>query len=208
MKKIIIGTAAGLMLLLLSACGFQKIASRPETTSKTNKKETSVDNSTSISISDALNSGKKMRCTFTLKDQSAGSQIQYTMYTDGAKNSKVQFNMKTGDKTLVVNSLFLSNNGGEIYNWNEGEKVGTKYTVDCMKQLTQNLPQEQQKARPTTDPEEAYKDAMDVQCSPVDSVETSIPSDVAFSDQCKALNDIIKKMPNISNMPKDIQNIP
>jgi hypothetical protein len=224
MKKILQIIATGGLVLLLSACGCQKKTSQetgPQTAAPSETPASQPESGIISSIKDAFSSGKKMQCTFTEKQPGTQGDVKYTLYTDGKKNFKTQFAITAEGKITTMNSLMNQDNGGTMYSWNEGEKTGMKFTVACMKEVADNMPQGQNTPPPPTDTEDPYQGATDVKCEPASSVDITVPSDIVFTDQCEMMKNLTKNLPDLEklkdvkvpdnlpkNLPTNIPNIP
>lgn len=209
-KKMSMLLFAGGLVMLLSACGQKAPAEKTNAPETSGASKPAADKGGVISsIADAFASGQKVQCSYSKKDATDTEASNYVMYIDG-KNFKTRLTSSNENQQIVMNSIFISDNGGTVYSWTEGQKIGTKFSIDCMKEVTKDLSQAQQNQQ-ANDPQNAYKDALDVKCSPASSVDLTIPSDITFNDQCEMMKGLIQnmpKVPNVPNIPKNIPNYP
>ena len=165
-------------------------------------KGAATDSPTINSIKDALSLGKKMQCTYA--DASGGKPVQSTMTIDG-KRFRVAMDTPEG-KSFVVSD------GETQYFWTEKDKKGFKMNQTCLADVQKSLPESMQGNASASAPEDVTKGfdtAQDVHCQPVAAVDTSVPADVAFTDQCAMMKqslDALKGMQipknvNVPNMP-------
>jgi len=201
MKKTTTLVMAGGLMLLLAACG-QKSATTPAAENKTTPAEQAQPASGGVisSIKDAMGLGKKMECTY--KSQVGDKTLESKTWVNG-KQTRSEMDIN-GKKQI---SIF---DGTTIYSWQEETKTGTKFTIECMKEVSQSLPQGQQPQQ-QMDPENPDANATEVSCVPAGDVDFTVPSDVTFTDQCEMMKNLIQNMPktpNVPNMPKNIPNYP
>ena len=201
MKKIAIAIFAIGAVVLVSGCAKKPVENQSQTK---NEENTVKEESGGIisSIKDAMGLGKKMQCTYKYKDNE--QSFTSTVYVDGKKYK--------GESEVMGKKQLMVFDGEIMYTWSEGEKKGTKWTKSCMDDLNKenqdsgkpNLSQDEIK-----DVEDAFKDAMDVKCAPVASIDFSVPSDVSFSDMCQELKALQEKfqgmeknLPSQGSLPK------
>jgi len=199
MKKTILITAGSIAVLLLAGCGKNSVTA-PMTNPNSAVPEAQTQpagNGIINSIKDAMGLGKKMQCTY--KDVAGSENLETTTWVDGQKSRSES--LVNGKKQIAIFD------GTTVYSWEEGAKTGYKFTIDCMKEATKNLPQGQQPTQ-QIDPENPDKNATDVNCVPANAVDLTIPTDVTFNDQCEIMNKMLKTLPNVQNMPNVPKNIP
>ena len=144
--------------------------------------------------------GKTMECTFAQKGIGAG-QVEMKMQSQGKKfRSSYTANGET----------FVSVSDGEvIYAWSTKNNTGTKMDIACMKSLADSIPQAKNavgdQANPK-DPEALVDEKPDMHCTPIASVDFSVPSDVKFTDTCAQMKKAFESMKNL-NLPQGV-NIP
>lgn len=143
------------------------------------------------SIKDAMNLGKTMKCTYSMK-AGGGNDFVSVAYIQGKKYKAT--NEMAGRRTI---SLFDEKT---IYTWVEGEKTGTKMEMSCMEELSKSTPEKEEKTGveapldSKVSDEEAFKNAMDVKCEDASNVDFSVPSDVIFTDQCEMMKGMMDKI--------------
>lgn len=141
-------------------------------------------------VKNAILGGKKMECTYKMKDETSTGISETKSYIDGEKHKS----------TYTVNGEnFVSVFDGKVsYSWSEKTKTGSKFEIDCMKGLSQDTPETNTGEEPAYESsEEMVEDMMDVSCKPASGIDFSIPSDVTFSDTCaqmKASMEALEKM--------------
>ncbi len=206
MKKIFSLFVIVLAVLVFSGCANQKKieAPTPGESSSEVKKE---GNGVISSIKDAMGLGKRMKCTYIAQD--GKEKVESTIYVDGKKYMSVID--IAGKKTR---SLF---DGEMIYTWVDGEKVGTKIGLDCMGNFEDSVPansaDDKEEPAGVENPEDRFEDAMNVNCTPAEAVDFSLPADIKFTDQCEVMKktmDAVKdmKLPAGIEMPTNLPNIP
>lgn len=139
-------------------------------------------------LKSAISSGKKMKCTYKISDTDGEMEITTYMQGDKYKTEADFGQMKTV-------SVF---DGDGMYSWSVGEKTGTKMTMDCMKSLSADIPEEKTTQDNVPKDEEEFvdslEDAKNLKCESFDDVDFEIPSDVEFADQCEMLKSQQKLM--------------
>lgn len=206
MKKIFSLFAVVTAVLVFSGCANQKAAETPipkESSSEVKKEGDSVISS----IKDAMGLGKRMKCTYITQD--GKEKVESTIYVDGKKYMSVID--IAGKKT---HSLF---DGEIIHTWVESEKVGTKIGLDCMGSFKDSVPansaDEEEEPTGVENPEDRFENALNVNCTPAEAVDFSLPADIKFTDQCEVMKktmDAVKdmKLPAGIEMPTNLPNIP
>ncbi|MFA5777520.1 MAG: hypothetical protein WC906_03715 [Parcubacteria group bacterium] len=204
MKKIAIAVFAIGAVILVSGCA-KKGAENNNLSSA--KKETAQTEETSggviNSIKDAIGLGKKMECSYTYKvgDESFTTKT----FVEGKKYK--------GESEVMGKKQLMVFDGETMYTWSEDTKTGSKWNQLCMEELNKdNKPAEDSSIPKATeedvkDASEAFKDAMDVKCTPVASIDFSVPSDITFSDMCeqlKKMQDMTKNLPKGTELPAGV----
>ncbi len=174
------------IFLLLAIPGIALIAgcAQKQNSQNSNKQENQPEQTSeraASSIMEAVNSEKKMVCTYDtkLEDESFASKS----YIDG-KKFKIESEID-GKKDYT---LF---DGDTVYSWTESDKEGTKMSDSCMKDLkslsgdTGEFTEEESLASP----EETFKDASNIKCEETPEIDLSVPSDVTFEDECQIMKD-------------------
>lgn len=194
MKKIAIAIFAIGAVILVSGCAKKPV----ENQGQTKNEESAVKEESGgviSSIKDAMGLGKKMQCTYKYKDNE--QSFTSTVYVDGKKYK--------GESEVMGKKQLMVFDGETMYMWPEGEKKGTKWTKSCMDDLSKEGQKNEDREESnidkdeTKDIEEAFKDAMDVKCTPVASIDFSVPSDIIFSDMCQELKTLQEKFQGIGN---------
>ena len=131
--------------------------------------------------------------------QGEGVQCAYSIVDDtGKKNGTAKSWLKGGKHRLEVTTedgtvVYNVSDGKTFYTWDSKRKQGTKMTRECLESFASQYQQEgqqQEEAPPSvpSDPQEAMRNAPDIQCAPFDGeVDLSLPEDVHFVDQCALL---------------------
>lgn len=186
-------------LLVLAVGVFAGCAKKPvENQGQTKNEESAVKEESGgviSSIKDAMGLGKKMQCTYKYKDNE--QSFTSTVYVDGKKYK--------GESEVMGKKQLMVFDGETMYMWPEGEKKGTKWTKSCMDDLNKENEKNEDKGTSNfsqdeiKDVEDAFKDAMDVKCTPVASIDFSVPSDIIFSDMCQELKTLQEKFQGIGN---------
>ncbi len=200
MKKIAIVVFAIGAVALVSGCAKKEAENNNQTVQK--EETGGVINS----IKDAIGMGKKMECTYTFKD--GNESFTSKTYIEGEKYK--------GENEVMGKKQMMVFDGETMYSWSEADKKGTKWTKTCIDELNKDTKKEEKPSdtpAPTeediSDASEAFKDAIDIKCVPVSSIDFSVPSDITFSDMCEQLKamkekfkDMGKNLPNGVNIPE------
>lgn len=201
MKKILLGIFVLGAVVLVSGCAKK---TNPEPGPKGTGEEQKTEGRIISSIKDAIGLGKKMECTYTYK--SGEETITTKAYIEGKKYK--------GESEFMGKKQLMVFDGETMYSWSESEKKGTKWSQSCMEEINkENEPEKNSDiSKPTEDEikdaSEAFKDAMDVKCTDVASIDFSVPSDIEFSDMCQQLKEMQEKFKNMGdNLPKGV-NVP
>jgi hypothetical protein len=131
-----------------------------------------------------LANGQKLKCTTTT--EAGGSSHTATMHFDGGS---YRMESMMGDKTVYA--LF---DGTTFYSWGMNSGKGTKMTVECLekfKEMAKSLPQGQ---APTYRSSDELVREPNIDCSPVASVDLTIPTDITFVDQCAMMEQSMEMM--------------
>lgn len=202
MKKIAIAIFAIGAVVLVSGCAKKGTENNNQGNSK---KETAKEETGGVinSIKDAIGLGKKMECSYTYKE--GNESFTTKTYIEGKKYK--------GESEAMGKKQMMVFDGETMYMWNPEDKKGTKWEQKCIEELNKDNKKEDSSApKPTEedikDASEAFADAMDVKCTPVDSIDFSVPSDIVFSDMCEQLKAMQEKFKDMEkNLPKGA-NIP
>lgn len=206
MKKNLVAVAIVLAILVAGAAFFisSKKAQSPasQQAAAPNGSTAEEDDGAISSIRDAMGLGKKMQCTYA--DASDGKTLQSVVMIDG-KRFKSVIDTPEGKMSIVFD-------GETQYVWNDKDKSGFKMSQACLddveKSLPENLKNNESFGR-LDDITEDFDTAQDVSCRPALSIDTSVPADISFVDQCEMMRqslDVLKGM----NLPDNVQvpNIP
>ncbi|MEI8103797.1 MAG: hypothetical protein WCG84_02775 [Candidatus Moraniibacteriota bacterium] len=151
--------------------------------------------SSSTDLAQNIAAGKKMKCSYSIST-SGETSATTTMYIDG-KNSRTE--------SIIAGATAITlSNGSTIYTWSQGSKTGTKMQLDCMQNLAKDIPNQPAPVTPKT-PEESLQSAQTMPnftCEEVSSINTTVPTDVTFTDQCAALQSQLKDIKG--QIPKNI----
>lgn len=205
MKK---GLIIGVIILLILAGGFLffRGGKKPaETQSGEKKTEQSAPNDNNNVILDtvdkiksAMLGGQKLECTYTSKE--AGKTMSDIHFFSEGKKYRSDYTLN-GEKFISISD------GETIYNWSDKTKKGTKMAVNCIKDLSADVPQIKDMADQQT-AEDVVDNSMNVSCKPAVAVDFSIPSDVVLEDQCEmfrkqmdTLKELKGKIPANINIP-------
>lgn len=145
------------------------------------------------SLKSAILSGKKMRCTYKIKEGNV--ELKITTYVQGDK-----YKTEVDLGQVKTNSIF---DGDVVYSWSVGQKTGTKMTMDCMKSLGEDLPKNNEADKSVPEDSEEFvdslKDSQDLSCENFDEVDFEVPTDIEFVDQCEMLKAQQKLMEGFGN---------
>lgn len=205
-----------LALLVLSGCfGKKEEQSVPKSTEKTSQNEESADDpTTGAPIDDSiagkfkemLTVGKKLECSYTMKNED-GESTQVVMIMDGEK--KYRMTMKGGPE----GNQYAVSDGENMHFWSEGTKQGMKMNYECIEDMAKKMESESNDSK-TGIPVDAsqYKydsnaDALDaipeIDCKEsLAGIDVSVPNDIAFIDQCQMMENAAKMMKeSMKNIP-------
>lgn len=191
MKKIKIATLV-VGAIILAGCGNKAMENSNGAKTKTEEKSTVSQMITSVT--DAMKSGKTMKCTY--KTTAKESDFETITYVKGNK-------YMTENNVVGVNQKMIFD-GETTHSWGEGQKQGMKMTKDCMEEMESSALENEEYQSKTSGltEEQDFESAVDVKCEEVSDVDFSIPSDVEFVDQCEMLKDVMKNMSSsIPQMP-------
>lgn len=202
MKKIAIAIFAIGAIVLVAGCAKKAPVNNQDTANQESAQKEEKSGGIISSIKDAIGLGKKMQCTYVYK---TGDQtFTTTAYIEGQKYK--------GESEIMGRKQSMVFDGETMYMWSETDKKGSKWTKSCMDELNKDNKQEEASApaiggEEAKDASEVFKNAMDVKCSDVASIDFSVPSDVAFSDMCeqmKKMQDLTKNLPQGIEIPAGI----
>lgn len=202
MKKIALGTLVIAFALTLSACGEKAQEKKPAGEMMKEKSSGVIS-----SIKDAMGMGKKMKCTYKMKN--AGGEFEAVTYIEGEK-----YKSETAAMGMKMAAVY---DGEDMYTWQEGQKTGMKMTKACQEEMeAMDTGEEMEEQEEMKVGVEAFDGAMNVDCEAASSIDFSVPSDIEFTDQCammkqmqgqavdmqKQAEEMMKNMPDMPNMPQ------
>ncbi len=199
MNKIfgIAGVVGAAMLLAGCSWGPVKDTTVPEQTMQQEQSTTQTQTQTQEQMGPAqwaaeLATGKKMQCSYSSSEM-GGQGVAVKMYAEQGRY-KTETEIQAG--TMI--SLF---DGKTIYNWMQGEKVGTKLDMQCMQEFEMQKPVQERNAQSYKSPEEAIQNTPDIACAELsEDVDFSVPSDITFTDQCAVLQQSMESMKKAQEM--------
>lgn len=213
MKKNLIIAIVAVVAVALLAGGFlfwrggEKTSDVPSGAKKTEQAADSQDDEgglldTAEKIKNAMLGGKKMECVFK-DDAGDGKQVEMKLQSQGEKfRSSYTVN---GEEFVSVSD------GSVVYSWSSKTKEGQKMDLKCMEDLSEDTPQAQETAENQidyTEPEDLVDEQPDMKCSPILSIDLSVPEDVKFSDTCAEMKKLFESMNDLNvNLPQGV-NIP
>lgn len=147
---------------------------------------------------DAISSGKKMKCIYTV--QQNGDEFKSEAFVEGEKyKSTSTFNGK---------GMYAVFDGKATYTWSDDSKQGMKMDTACLEEMQSQIEDHQGEAAE----EEMHYDgdafggALDVKCEKVGSIDFSIPTDIEFVDQCELMKNQQKQMEELQqNLPQGFE---
>ncbi len=137
------------------------------------------------SIKEAMETGGQMRCTYTSGEGTAA--VTSTVLVAGE-----QFYTQVVTSGVTTSALY---DGKTQYVWTNGSTEGMKMTKACLEDLQASVPQDTTSQQAPSDYQGMLETALNVQCVPIETnpLETILPKEVVFSDQC-AMMEQGKKM--------------
>ena len=148
-------------------------------------------------IKDAIGSGQKMKCTYTIRQNA--QEYKSEAFIDGKKYKSVS----TVDGH-TSNAIF---DGKETYAWTDDAAKGMKINEECAQQnQIENQEQNEMAQGDVQTNGDPFDGAVDVKCEKVDSIDFSVPSDVEFTDQCEMLKLQQQQMEQLKgNLPEGFE---
>jgi hypothetical protein len=203
MQKIMIAIVAILAVVAFSGCTKKTSpVSEVKTPQAKQATEASVISSANA-IQEAMRSGEKTKCVYTITDKD-GQVSQSEIFVDGDKYKSI-----TNTNNGVFRAIF---DGKATYAWSEGSKNGSKMEMSCMEEVSfsdNGMSEENQDNPSVPDPTADFKNAVDVNCEKVDSIDLTLPSDVDFVDQCEMLKKQKQQLQQLQqNMPQGAVPVP
>ncbi|MCW1887991.1 MAG: hypothetical protein KIH67_000335 [Candidatus Moranbacteria bacterium] len=150
------------------------------------------------SIKDAMGLGTAMKCTYTT--DATGKSPQSEVLVEGEKFQA----------TTTINGIksYVLSDGTDQYMWTDGSKQGMKMSKVCMDDFKKAFPtpETQDSKQPKVEDAKAALDmAKNVQCTPAESANLSVPKDITFTDQCAMMKDSMKALEKMKDkMPAGI----
>lgn len=140
------------------------------------------------SIKEAMGMGGQMRCTYT-------SGEGMTAVTSTVLVAGEQFYTQVVTNGVTTSALY---DGDTQYMWTNGSTEGMKMTKACLENLKASVPQgtAAPQAEAPADYQSMFDTALNVQCEPIETnpIETILPKEITFSDQCAMLEQSKKMM--------------
>lgn len=155
------------------------------------------DSSVINDIKDAISSGQKMKCTYTIRQNN--EEYKSEAFIDGKKYKSVStINGQTS------NAIF---DGEETYAWTDKTAKGMKINAECVQQnQIENQEQNEYAEGEVEMNGDPFDGAVDVKCEKVNSIDFSVPADVEFTDQCEMLKLQQQQMEQLKgNLPQGFE---
>lgn len=199
MNKGLVGGIVAVVVIALLAGGYlffqggEKTDPTPKGGKKTEQAAVSQDDGnlildTAEKIKNAIAGGKKMECTFQEKGDD-GKMTEVKLQSQGDKFRSFY---------AVKGETFISVSDGKVfYSWSSKTKEGTKMDLKCLEDLSKDTPQSQgtvENQIDYTEPETLVDEQPDMKCSPILSIDLSVPGDVKFSDYCAEMKEFLDSM--------------
>ncbi|MEA2007193.1 MAG: hypothetical protein U9O20_03495 [Patescibacteria group bacterium] len=189
MKKITIFVLAVFLVLVLTGCSKKQQGQNTSGGSgeQTSKQEQKKEGSSIIEdIKDAMSSGKKMKCTYTVTQ--GENVMQSEAFVEGDRYKVTTTFNGQGTKMIF--------DGKDTYTWTDQSKQGMKMTTECMENIVEDVEDTagEMEEDENFHAENPFENAVDVKCEKVGSIDFSIPSDVEFVDQCELMKNQEKQM--------------
>lgn len=201
MKKISLIVCSLFLVLVLAGCGKNDQSNNGQSNQEVKEvsgqgSQENEDGEDGIMkrLKNALSSGKKMKCTYVVGNEEGKTEV--ITYVQG---DKYKTEVNVGQIKTV--SVF---DGDAMYSWSDGQKTGTKMTMDCIDSLDIRNETEAQNAPEDSSVQDEEKfidtlaDAENLNCEDVRDVSFEIPSDINFTDQCEALKSQQKMLENLN----------
>jgi hypothetical protein len=206
MKKSLIGAMMLAGVVFLSGCGSQTApevkTGGPAAPANEAKEEGNLLLDTADRIKSAMLGGAKMECTF----QEKGDDGQMTEVKLQSQGEKFRSSYAVKGETFISVS-----DGKTIYSWSTKTKEGQKMELKCMEDLAKDVPQAEKATEDKfefDDPETLVDEQPDMKCSPILSLDLSVPNDVKFTDACAEMKKLFDSMKDLNvNLPQGV-NIP
>jgi hypothetical protein len=141
-------------------------------------------------IKGAIESGKAMKCTYGVNGARGG--VEFVSYVEGKKYRT--------EMALAGKNQYRVFNEDAMYSWGDGQKQGMKMTMGCSEKLAKNNP-DGEKTVDIPDPsrEQAFDNAVEVNCVEANNVDFSFPTDLTFIDQCDLTERMLKGISDRAN---------
>jgi len=155
-------------------------------------------NSMFENIKDAMSSGKKMKCTYTVTQ--GENVMKSEAFVQGEKYKSVM--------TFNDQSTHMVFDGESSYTWTNQAKQGMKMSKECIEDLEKDVEEMAEDVEETEQyhAEDPFENAVDVKCENVSSIDFSLPSDVEFVDQCEMMKNQQKQMEKaMEGLPEGFQ---
>lgn len=204
MKKTLTIFSLVLAIVFLAGCGKKTEQTKNENQNQTTaqNKETEQGGSVVNSIKDAMGLGKKMQCTYTM--QINGQPLQTESFIDGSNHKIIT--------TINEEKNYSVLDGDMIYTWSEADKKGTKISMKCIEDLKTQTEENPQTSPSSTENfktnADDFKDAMNVSCVSVSSIDLSVPNDIEFTDNCEMMKKSLEMMKQYQNQGANVPMTP
>jgi hypothetical protein len=185
--------AVVLMAVILSGCGAKPVAEQKSGDAVMPAEEQSAQNDW-VSL---LGKGKSIECTLPT------GEMTMKMYAEGKKYRT--------ETEIAGKKHFSVSDGKTMWTWAEGEKQGMKMEFSCMDDIRTTIPEEGGPAPEyAASPEEVLGEQRSgMVCVEGGSVDTSVPDDIAFADQCALIRTQLQAMEQMKNqLPQGMPEIP
>lgn len=140
------------------------------------------------SVKEAMGMGGQMRCTYTSGEGAAAM-------TSIVLVAGERFYTQVVTSGVTTAALY---DGNAQYVWTIGSTQGMKMTKACLENLKASIPQDapSSQSQAPTDYQNMFDMAQNVQCESIetDPIDTLLPKEVVFSDQCAMLEQGKKMM--------------
>lgn len=201
MKKTIIICSAAFLILMMTGC--TKKQQGQETgggsgNQMAKQEQKGEENSMFENIKDAMSSGKKMKCTYTVTE--GENVMKSEAFVQGDKYKAIT--------TFNDQSTHMIFDGESNYTWTSQAKQGMKMSNECIEDLEKDVEEMAQDMEETEEyhAEDPFENAVDMKCENVSSIDFSLPSDVEFVDQCELMKNQQKQMEKaMEGLPEGFQ---
>lgn len=139
-----------------------------------------MENGVLANLKNSLSAGKKIKCSYQINDKDETMGVVET-YIQGDK-------YKTESTIDGIKNISIFD-GDIVYSWIDGQKMGTKMSMDCINNLNGN--KEEIKENIPVEDEEGFVNSLgetnNLECGEAGDIDFDLPSEIEFSDQCEIL---------------------